>query len=108
MPPTTRRGADGLDPTCTTMYDTARRVSEERSPPPHTLHSCAGVAYGGYVYSVGGVDKLLGGATAAVSAYSPDHDAWYNAPALPTAGVWSLTCLIPHHRVGLNPHQAPA
>ena len=53
-------------------------------PFPH-LQFCTGMACGGLVYSLGGLDIALGVHVGSVLAYNPDIDSWVDGIALPLA-----------------------
>ena len=53
-------------------------------PFPH-LQFCTGMACGGLVYSLGGLDIALGVHVGSVLAYNPDIDSWVDGPTLPMA-----------------------
>ena len=74
-----------LDPGPSTLFDTASGKVEEVAAPPAALQSCAGVACGCLVYSLGGWDVGQHACLSDVYAYVTDIDRWVAGPALPAA-----------------------
>ena len=79
------RFGDVEEPECMTMYNMANRKMAEVAKLPRTLIKCSGVACGGLVYSLGGMDWSLQVCVADMFTYTPELDSWVPGLPLPFA-----------------------
>ena len=82
------------EPACTTMYNTASRKMVEVAKLPYALMYCSGVACGGLVYSLGGIDAMNCESVADMYTYNPELDCW--VPGLPLPFSASSMAVVEH------------